>query len=73
MRGQTKAVYEHLRSGKSLTGEEAYKLYGTIKLPDIIYRLRDKGVLIQTVMCEGKTRYGDTCKYAKYIYCGEDV
>ena len=72
MRGATKAVYEYLKAGNSLTTKDAVEIFGTVKLPDIVYRLKDKGVIIQTIMIEGKTRFGDTCRYAKYIYCGEE-
>ena len=64
---QTTAVLNHLEKKGSITSLEAIKLYGATRLADIIFRLRGKGYDIKTHMCEGQTRYGDTCQYAKYV------
>lgn len=64
---QTTAVLSRLEKKGSITSIEAIELFGATRLADIIFRLRGKGYNIKTVMCEGQTRYGDTCKYAKYV------
>ena len=63
---QIQKVKEHLISGKSITNTIAYELYGVQRLSAIIHVLRNKGMNIHTVMCEGKTRYGHLTKYGVY-------
>lgn len=72
MRGQRNAILSHLKSGKSITSKEAFELYGVTRLSAIIYDLRAMGHLIHAVSVEGKTRFGDTCRYAKY-FLGSDI
>ena len=69
---QRKAVLNYLKSGKSLTSKEAFELFGVTRLSAIIFDFRNRGYIIHTLMCEGTTRYGDTCKYAKYILVNEE-
>jgi hypothetical protein len=71
MRGQRNAVLNHLKSGKSITSREAYDLYGATRLSAIIHDLRCMGYTIHTILVDGKTRFGDSCKYAKYILGSE--
>ena len=70
MRGQRSAILNHLQSGKSITSKEAFELYGVTRLSAIIYDLRGK-YPIRTIMVTGTTRFGDSCKYAKYILGNE--
>lgn len=65
-KGQTKAIREHLESGKTLTNQDAVKLFGCYRLSGRIKELRDAGMNIQTVMVDGKTRYGTTTRYGIY-------
>ena len=71
MRGQRNAVFQELMSGNEVTNKSMFTKYGITRLSAIIYdlrhELRDLGFGITTIMLEGKTRFGDTCKYAKYI------
>lgn len=67
MRGQTNAILNHLKSGKSITNKEAFELYGATRLSSIIHSLRRKGYPIHTLMVDGTTRFGDSTKYGKYI------
>ena len=64
---QTTAVLNRLETKGSITSIEAIELFGATRLADIIFRLRNKGYDIKTIMCEGQTRYGDACQYAKYV------
>lgn len=41
---QTKAILEHLLSGRELTSMQAIELYGATRLSGIIYHLRNKGI-----------------------------
>ena len=67
---QTSAILAHLRKNKSITSKEAFELYGATRLSAIIFNLR-KNHDILTVMIDGTTRFGDSTKYAKYVYVGE--
>lgn len=64
---QKQAVKEHMLNGNSLTSMEAFEMFGCTRLAVIINTLRKEGYDIETIMMEGKNRYGGTCKYAKYI------
>ena len=64
---QMTAVLNHLQKRGSITSMEAIRLYGTTRLADKILKLRQRGYNIKTVECIGKTRFGDTCRYAKYV------
>lgn len=65
---QFQKIRQHLVTQGTITSMEAIKLYGCTRLADRIFQLRKKGWDIQTITCEGVTRYGDTCKYAKYRF-----
>ena len=64
---QKEAVKKHLLSGKSLTSVEAFELFGCTRLAVVISSLRKDGFDIRTIMMEGTNRYGNPCKYAKYL------
>lgn len=64
---QLTMVLDHLETEGSITSLEAIDLYGATRLADIIFRLRKMGYDIQTITCTGKTRFGATCTYAKYV------
>jgi hypothetical protein len=64
---QTQAVLEHLKSGKPLTSKQAFQLYGCTRLSAKVFDLRKKGYNIETLMCEGETRFGTPCSYGKYV------
>lgn len=55
---QTKAILEHLLSGRELTSMQAIELYGATRLSGIIYHLRNKGYIINRRDKVVKTRYG---------------
>lgn len=66
MKGQRALVLDWLKSGKSLTNFQAFKLFGTTRLGAIIYDLRQLGYKIKTTLMTGKTRSGETCQFAVY-------
>lgn len=72
MRGQTKAVLTELQEGREVTNKRMFELYGITRLSSLIYSLRNQGYPIHTIMTDGKTRFGDSTKYAKYILGKEE-
>lgn len=71
MRGQRNVVLEYLKAGNSLTSKEAFERFGVTRLSAIIHDFKQMGYNIHTIMVDGHTRYGDSCKYAKYILSEE--
>jgi hypothetical protein len=55
------AVYAHLKKHKHITSWEAINLYKATRLADIVYKLKQQGMNIQTIMVEG-----DKCRFARY-------
>ena len=47
---QIEQVLLHLLSGRTITQLEALRLYGSLRLSSIIFRLRDQGYDIRTEM-----------------------
>lgn len=64
---KTKLVQSHLIKKKSITSWEAIELYGATRLSAIIFSLRDKYDII-TKMVDGKDRFGNQIRFAKYVY-----
>ena len=71
MKGQRNAILNHLKNIGTITSMEAFNLYGVTRLSAIVHDLRDMGYPIHTIMVDGKTRFGDSTKYAKYILGSE--
>lgn len=71
MRGSKVAILEHLRKYPWITSKDAFELYGITRLSARIKDLRELGYDIETVMVDGMTRYGESCRYARYILKGE--
>lgn len=73
MKGSMQAILhylvEHPLTG--LTSAQAFELFGVTRLSARIHDLRNKGYKIDTLMLDGKTRFGEPCRYAKYIYKGK--
>ena len=67
MRGQINAVLSELKAGNEVTNNSMWHKYGITRLSSIIYELRGKGYNIHAIMTDGKTRFGDSTKYAKYF------
>lgn len=70
-RTQTSEIIQHMREFGSITQKEATEITGNRRLSSIIYRLRDNGYDIETVMHEGKNRFGSRMVYAEYVLNGE--
>lgn len=68
MTNKTTEITRHLLEKKNITSMEAIELYGATRLSGIIYNLRRRGY--QIVNKEEMTidRYGNECRYVRYIY-----
>lgn len=64
---KTKEVLKHLQKKGSITSWDAIQKYGATRLSAIIYNLRNRGYEIDTLMIEGKDRFGNESRYAKYV------
>lgn len=67
MRGQRLAVLNELKEGNEVTSMTMWRKYGITRLSGIIYDLRGMGYIIHAIMVDGKTRFNESTKYAKYI------
>ena len=67
MRGQRNEVMKHLLEKGELTSMEAFDLYGCTRLAALVHDFRSMGYEIVTVYEESKNRYGETCRYARYV------
>ena len=65
-----KEVLRHLQKKKTITSMQAIELYGATRLAAIIFDLRSK-YDIDTIMVDSEDRYGNKCKYGKYVYKGK--
>lgn len=65
-------ILQHLQEHGSITSMEAIKLYGCTRLSGRIFDLRRAGYDIAVVMTEGTTRSGSHCRFATYIYKGDN-
>ena len=64
---QINAILNHLKEHGDITSMQAFTEYGCTRLAARIYDLRHRGYLIDSVEEHGKTRYGTSCKYARYV------
>lgn len=67
---KTQLVLKHLKEKGNITSWEAIQKYGATRLSAIIFNLKDKGYLIDSIRMESEDRYGNVSRYAKYIYKG---
>ena len=63
---QTEAIARHLKSGQSITQEEARKLFRCWRLAARIKDLRDRGYEIVTQRVKRKYQ-GETKTFARYV------
>lgn len=70
---KTKAVLLHLEEKGNITSWEAIKEYGATRLSGIIFNLRHTYKMnIINEWYEFKDRYGNQCRYVKYILVKEN-
>ena len=68
---KTQAVLDWLKTHASISSMEAFENFGATRLSVIIFNLRKKGYNIETVTCEGRDRFGNPMRYARYYLRGE--
>lgn len=64
---KTQEVLKHLQTYGCITSMEAIEKYKATRLGDIIYRLRGKGIKIDTIEIPFIDAYGTKSSYGKYI------
>ena len=67
---QISDVLTHLQKKGSITSLEAIKSYNATRLSGIIYVLRKRGYIIDTIQEKGKTRHNRPAQWARYVYKG---
>ena len=63
---KTQAVLDWLKTHASISSMEAIQSFGATRLSAIIFNLRSKGYNIETVMVDGRDRFGNQMKFARY-------
>jgi hypothetical protein len=63
---KTQAVLGWLKTGAGISSMEAIKQFGATRLSAIIFNLKRKGYNIETVWCEGRDRFGNQTRFARY-------
>lgn len=66
-RPQLDKVIEHILAYGSITAAEAYSEFGCMRLASRICDLKAAGYNIGKVMEEGKNRYGEPERHARYF------
>lgn len=64
---KTQAVLEHIKKRGHITPWAAIENYGETRLAAKIFILRRRGYNIETVMKNGRDRFGNPCTYADYV------
>lgn len=67
MRGSKVAILKHLKRNPWITSRDAFEKYGITRLSARIKELREMGYDIRTIMVETTTRFGESCRYARYV------
>lgn len=63
---QCERILRHLRDYGSITQAEAQAEYGVTRLAARIDNLRERGHAIKSELVQGKNRYGEKTRYARY-------
>lgn len=63
---KTQAVLDWLQTHASISSMEAIQNFGATRLSAIIFNLKRKGYNIETVMCDGRDRFGRHVRFARY-------
>lgn len=63
---KTQAVLEWLQTHASISSMEAISNFGATRLGAIIFNLRKRGYNIETVMVDGRDRFGNHMRFARY-------
>lgn len=71
MKGSKARLLEHLEKNRTITSMEAFQMFGITRLSARIFDLRHLGYIIDTVMIEDTNRYGESVRFAQYVYRGK--
>ena len=63
---KTQAVLDWLKTHASISSMEAINNFGATRLGAIIFNLRKRGYNIETVMVDGRDRFGNKMTFARY-------
>lgn len=63
---KTQAVLEWLKTYTSISSMEAINNFGATRLSAIVFNLRKRGYNIETVMVDGRDRFGNQMRFARY-------
>lgn len=63
---KSKMVLDWLKTHAGITSMEAFENFGATRLSAIIFNLRKAGHDIETVTVDGRDRYGNRSRYARY-------
>jgi hypothetical protein len=63
------AVLNYLKSGRTLTSNEALLMFGTSRLGAVIHDLRKQGYVIHTDIIEVKAGTGKTTAHDAHVAC----
>ena len=63
---QSQRILEHLRQHGSITQADAIENYGIMRLASRVNDLRREGHPIVTEVVEGRNRYGEKTRWARY-------
>ena len=64
---QCDSILTHILSYGSITAKEAYNLYGCMRLASRICDLKRRGYQLHKVMEEGKNKFGEPERHARYF------
>lgn len=74
-RKQREKIASYLKSGRTITQDEAIKMFGCYRLSARIFELRENGMDIKTIMQErtyvDEDGFTVTSAYAEYKYNGQ--
>lgn len=71
MQGSKARIIDYMTKHKGITSQDAFRDIGITRLSARIKDLRDLGYDIETVMVDGKNKYGETVRYGVYVLKGE--
>lgn len=63
---KTQAVLDWLKTHESISSMEAIENFGATRLSAIIFNLRKRGYDIETVIFDGRDRFGRRVQFARY-------
>lgn len=64
--GNTRRVFEYMKTHKGITSMQAFQLFGATRLSAIIFNLRNYGYSITSEPKQAKNRYKETVHFVEY-------